>query len=67
MIFVPVQSTILDSSTDHVQYLVDIRKFQASLDAIGWPTPIPHPSYIADEKQEDFDYAFKEYLLLQEP
>ncbi|KAG0089673.1 hypothetical protein BGZ92_004405 [Podila epicladia] len=42
-------------------------KFQASLDAIGWPTPIPHPSSIADEKQEDFDYAFKEYLLLQEP
>ncbi|KAG0094992.1 hypothetical protein BGZ93_006468 [Podila epicladia] len=44
-----------------------LMKFQASLDAIGWPTPIPHPSSIADEKQEDFDYAFKEYLLLQEP
>ncbi|KAF9426401.1 hypothetical protein BGZ94_006580 [Podila epigama] len=42
------------------------KNFQASLDAIGWPTPIPHPSSIPDDQQEDFDYALKEYLLLQE-
>ncbi|KAF9354374.1 hypothetical protein BGX26_007797 [Mortierella sp. AD094] len=43
------------------------KKFQASLDAVGWPTPIPDPSTISESKQDDFEFNFKEILLLQEP
>ncbi|KAG0258034.1 hypothetical protein BG011_003571 [Mortierella polycephala] len=43
------------------------KKFQASLDAIGWPKPIPRPFTIPDDKHDDFERSFKEILLLQEP
>ncbi|KAF8930256.1 hypothetical protein BGZ58_008360 [Dissophora ornata] len=43
------------------------KKFQASLDVIGWPKPIPQISAVPDDKQDDFEYSFKEMLLLQEP
>ncbi|KAG0278694.1 hypothetical protein BGZ95_003374 [Linnemannia exigua] len=42
-------------------------KFQASLDAIGWPTPITDGSKLSVEQQDTFEAAFKELLLLQEP
>ncbi|KAG9319676.1 hypothetical protein KVV02_005048 [Mortierella alpina] len=43
------------------------RKFQASLDAIGWPKPIADLSTITTDKLDDFEASFKEFLLLQEP
>ncbi|KAI1319265.1 hypothetical protein EDD11_004402 [Mortierella claussenii] len=43
------------------------KKFQASLDAVGWPKPISDPSSISDDKQDNFEYSYKELLLLQEP
>ncbi|KAF9904047.1 hypothetical protein BX616_001416 [Lobosporangium transversale] len=43
------------------------KKFQASLDAIGWPTPIPEPSTISNDKLDAFEDSFKDLLLLQEP
>ncbi|KAF9585741.1 hypothetical protein BGW38_000956 [Lunasporangiospora selenospora] len=43
------------------------KKFQKSLDALGWPTPITEPSTISDENRIEFEKAFKEMLLLQEP
>ncbi|KAF9163802.1 hypothetical protein BGX21_001372 [Mortierella sp. AD011] len=43
------------------------KKFQASLDAVGWPTPIPDPSTVSESKLDDFELNFKEMLLLQEP
>ncbi|KAF9103294.1 hypothetical protein BGX27_010637 [Mortierella sp. AM989] len=43
------------------------KKFQTSLDAVGWPTPIPDPLAISESKRNDFEYNFKEMLLLQEP
>ncbi|KAF8980192.1 hypothetical protein BGZ46_004533 [Entomortierella lignicola] len=43
------------------------KKLQSSLDAVGWPTPIPDPSTISDSKKDDFEFNFKEMLLLQEP
>ncbi|KAF9099077.1 hypothetical protein BGX23_004048 [Mortierella sp. AD031] len=42
-------------------------KFQVSLDAIGWPKPIPEASALSDDQQDNFEAAFKELLLLQEP
>ncbi|KAF9108785.1 hypothetical protein BGX29_007075 [Mortierella sp. GBA35] len=43
------------------------KKFQVSLDAIGWPKPIPEASALSDDQQDNFEAAFKELLLLQEP
>lgn len=43
------------------------KKFQASLDAIGWPKPIPDGFALSEQQQDDFEGAFKELLLLQEP
>ncbi|KAF9121213.1 hypothetical protein BGW39_010760 [Mortierella sp. 14UC] len=43
------------------------KKFQASLDAIGWPKPIMDVRTLSDEQQDSFEAAFKELLLLQEP
>ncbi|KAF9906006.1 hypothetical protein EC991_001088 [Linnemannia zychae] len=43
------------------------KKFQASLDAIGWPKPITDIHALSDEQQDNFEAAFKELLLLQEP
>ncbi|KAF9933430.1 hypothetical protein FBU30_005464 [Linnemannia zychae] len=43
------------------------KKFQASLDAIGWPKPILDASALTDEQLDNFEIAFKELLLLQEP
>ncbi|KAG0318146.1 hypothetical protein BGZ99_005837 [Dissophora globulifera] len=43
------------------------KKMQACLDALGWPKPITHPSDLSQESQDQFDKAYKEMLLLQEP
>ncbi|KAK3841355.1 MAG: TIP-1 family-domain-containing protein [Linnemannia gamsii] len=43
------------------------KKFQASLDAIGWPKPITDGSKLTVEQQDTFEAAFKDLLLLQEP
>ncbi|KAG0355729.1 TIP-1 family-domain-containing protein [Gamsiella multidivaricata] len=42
------------------------KKYQASLDAFGWPTPITDLSKIPDNLQDGFEHSFKEMLLLQE-
>ncbi|KAF9193487.1 hypothetical protein BGZ50_007417 [Haplosporangium sp. Z 11] len=34
------------------------KKFQASLDAIGWPKPILQPSAIPDDKRDDFERSY---------
>jgi hypothetical protein len=44
-----------------------LRKFQASLDAIGWPKAIPDGFALSKEHQINVETAFKELLLLQEP
>ncbi|KAF9574340.1 hypothetical protein EC968_006847 [Mortierella alpina] len=36
------------------------RKFQSSLDAIGWPNPIADLSAITSDKLDDFEASFKE-------
>ncbi|KAF9156452.1 hypothetical protein BG015_005176 [Linnemannia schmuckeri] len=43
------------------------KKFQTSLDAISWPKPIPDGFALSDEQQDNFEAAFKQLLLLQEP
>ncbi|KAG0282386.1 hypothetical protein BGZ96_000538 [Linnemannia gamsii] len=43
------------------------KKFQASLDAISWPKSIPDGFALSKEQQSNFETAFKELLLLQEP
>ncbi|KAG0212487.1 hypothetical protein BGX28_006254 [Mortierella sp. GBA30] len=43
------------------------KKFQASLDGVGWPKPIPDASAISDDRLNAFEASFQEFLLLQEP
>ncbi|KAF9437510.1 hypothetical protein BGZ76_000443 [Entomortierella beljakovae] len=43
------------------------KKFQSSLDAVGWPKPISDPSSISKSQRDSFELTFKELLLLQEP
>ncbi|CAO3570497.1 unnamed protein product [Mortierella alpina] len=43
------------------------RKFQSSLDAIGWPKAIADVSTITSDNLDGFEASFKELLLLQEP
>ncbi|KAG0044363.1 hypothetical protein BGZ83_010423, partial [Gryganskiella cystojenkinii] len=42
-------------------------KFQASLDSIGWPKPTTKSTDIKDDQRDQFEEAYKEFLLLQEP